>query len=61
MKPRSPIDAVLSMNVTPERITYDKYVADLVQMYADRFHGTRGSIKTEDMIPIHIDCAFNQY
>ncbi len=39
----------------------EQYVADLVQMYADRFHGTRGSIKTEDMIPIHIDCAFNQY
>ena len=31
MKPRSPIDAVLSMNVTPERISYDKYVTDLVR------------------------------
>ena len=37
MKPRSPIDAVLSMNVTPERITYDKYVADLVQ-YLKKVH-----------------------
>ena len=31
MKPRSPIDAVLYMNVTPERISYDKYVTDLVR------------------------------
>ena len=31
MKPRSPIDAVLSMIVTPERVSYDKYVTDLVR------------------------------
>ena len=39
----------------------EQYVADLVKMYADRFHGKRGSIKTEDMIPVHMDCTFNQY
>jgi len=31
LKPRSPIDAVLSMNVAPERVSYSKYVADLVR------------------------------
>ena len=30
LKPRSPVDAVLAMNVTPERVSHSKYVADLV-------------------------------
>ena len=38
-----------------------QYVVDLFDMYAERFRGIRGSIKTEDMIPIHINCGFNEY
>jgi len=39
----------------------EQYVADLIQMYAERFQGRRGSIKTQDMIPLHVDCTFNRY
>ena len=31
LKPRSPIDAVLSMSVAPEQISHDKYVTELVR------------------------------
>jgi hypothetical protein len=44
LKPRSPIDAVLSMNVVPESVSYDKYITELdtylktVHQYADEQH-----------------------
>ena len=38
LKPRSPIDAVLSMNATPKAISHDKYVTELVRYLKDVHH-----------------------